>query len=310
VTLNVYTAEQVRTALDERQSEVVDLVASAYRAYYADRSANPASSFLPLPVEPGARSIALTARFGDVFGCKWVSSIPSNPSRGLPRATAMLILNDLVDGKPTAVMDASDVNYARTAGSAVLFAELTGRTPRSVALVGCGPIGRTTLTIGLSRSWEPEQIHLIDPVAAAGDATVAALESVGYRGSVTRGSGVPETGEFDLVVLASSQTSPYISSRFWGDGAVVLNISLRDMQPELHGDGTVNVTDDADQAVGHGTSLGEAVRHGVVSASDIAELDGLLGGAEPSASTYIFSPFGLGILDVAVASGLFPSPVR
>jgi len=297
--------ESVADAVDSLASEMLDIVRHAYEEYYRDREACGPSSFLPLRTEPGARSIALTARFGEVFGCKWVSSIPSNPAAGLPRAHATLILNEAEHGRPIAVMAASPINYARTAASAVLYTTLSDRQPDHLTVVGCGPIGRTTLKMGFEAGWSPSRVTLVDPRA---EAVAAARQIVADRlpsAATTAMEEVPAEGDADLVVLASSQTSAYVFSPFWTDDAAILNLSLRDLGPTLHGGTTRNVTDDRTQALGHGTSLGEAVRLGHVDASTIDELSETLSlSFQRSKGVDIFSPFGLGILDVAVAASV------
>lgn len=56
-------------------------------------------------IRPGARIIALPASIGgetQVDGLKWISSFPENIHTGIPRASAVVVLNDRDTGYPIA----------------------------------------------------------------------------------------------------------------------------------------------------------------------------------------------------------------
>src|SRR4051794_41716412 len=106
----VIPGAQVQRALKGRERQVVELVERTYRLHSAGESVNPPSYFLQFPDRPTARIIALPASVGGsvrVDGLKWISSFPQNVSAGLPRASAVLILNDHDTGYPFACLDSS-----------------------------------------------------------------------------------------------------------------------------------------------------------------------------------------------------------
>ncbi|MER7014211.1 2,3-diaminopropionate biosynthesis protein SbnB, partial [Saccharopolyspora sp. NPDC000359] len=93
----VISGAQVQDALSGRHEQVVDIVEQAYRLHGASRTVNPPSYFLRFPDRPNSRIIALPAALGGdaaVDGIKWISSFPDNVAAGIPRASAVLVLND------------------------------------------------------------------------------------------------------------------------------------------------------------------------------------------------------------------------
>src|SRR5512133_4083248 len=157
---SVISGAQVQEALQGREKEITDLVEATYRWHGAGDSVNPPSYFLRFPDRPSARIIALPASIGgqvQVDGIKWISSFPENVAAGIPRASAVLILNDHDTGYPFAVLESSIISATRTAASAALGADRLsrGRTrPTRVGFIGTGLIARYIHTFLAGTGWE------------------------------------------------------------------------------------------------------------------------------------------------------------
>src|SRR6266542_5831080 len=125
-TFAIISGDQVQHVLKDKHRHVVDLVEQTYLAQASGTTVTPPSCFLRFPDRPAARIIALPASVGGVSptdGLKWISSFPENVASGLPRASAVLILNDPRTGYPYACLEASIISAARTAASAALAAD-------------------------------------------------------------------------------------------------------------------------------------------------------------------------------------------
>ncbi|GIJ28764.1 2,3-diaminopropionate biosynthesis protein SbnB [Micromonospora qiuiae] len=298
----VISGRDVADLLDGREKDVVEQVRAAYLVHAAGDSVNPDSYFLRFPDKPEARIIALPAYLGGevgVAGLKWIASFPGNITSQLPRASAVLVLNDYRTGYPIAVLESAAISAARTAASAALAARtLATTTPATVGVVGAGIIARTichylaTVGIGLG----DVRCHDLDDVSAS---ALAAHVTDRLDGGA-RVTDLPEALGSDLVVLATTAARPYIDTPF-RPGQVVLNVSLRDLAPEVLEDSN-NVLDDVEHCLKADTSphlLEQQLGHrnfvsGVL--ADVLRGEAILDTDRPT----IFSPFGLGVLDLAV----------
>jgi 2,3-diaminopropionate biosynthesis protein SbnB len=298
----------VSSVLQERSAQVVEEIREAYLAFGEGRSENPPSYFLTIPGQPSCRIIALPASLEGVAGVKWISSWPSNVESGLPRASAVIVLNDLRTGYPTACLEASIISAVRTAASATLAAgALTGEgpRPRRVAFIGTGLIARHVHSALSGAGWRFDEVGVHDLVRASAEGFLGYLEGTPDAG---HGRYYPQVGDLigasDMIVLATVASAPHLSRPEWFDHhPLVLHVSLRDLDPEIILR-SFNVVDDVDHCLRANTSLHLAEqRYGhrdFVSGTIVDVLTGKVSWNRES--TCVFSPFGLGVLDLALAS--------
>jgi ornithine cyclodeaminase len=309
---SVITGTEVHRVLDGDERAVTAVVEQAYRAHGAGDTVNPPSYFLRFPDRPSARIIALPASLGDrsdvdgVDGLKWIGSFPDNVAAGIPRASAVLILNDRVTGYPFAVLEASVVSASRTAASAALAAGwLTrerGRPPR-IGFFGTGLIARYIHTYLAANGWEFAGIGLHDLSASSVDGFSGYLARTGTSAEIVRhDSAEALIRSSDLVVFATVAGTPHVTDLSWfAHNPVVLHISLRDLAPEIVLAST-NIVDDVEHCLKAETSVHLAEQraghrefvHGTLFDVMTGEV-GL-----PADRPLVFSPFGLGVLDLAV----------
>lgn len=310
---------QVQRALRGRENEVTELVGAAYRLHSAGDSVNPPSYFLRFPDRPSSRIIALPASIGGdlrVDGLKWISSFPENVAAGIPRASAVLILNDHATGYPFACLESSIISATRTAALAALAADRLsrGRTrPARVGFIGTGLIARYLHTFLTGTGWTFDEVGVHDLSADSAAGFQGYLEQSGAPGRVTRYDSAEQViRSSDLVVFATVAARPHVSERSWfAHHPLVLHVSLRDLAPEIVLD-SFNIVDDVEHCLKADTSphLAEQLTgdrdflHGT--------LDDVMTGraAVPADRTVVFSPFGLGVLDLAVGKFVYDEVVR
>jgi len=306
--------EEVRAALAGQESSVVDVVRDAYRQHARGRTAVPHSVFLRFPGDDRNRIIALPAYLGrddghgpSVAGLKWVASFPGNHEHGLPRASAVMVINSMRTGSPEAIMEGSLISAQRTAASAALAASVLGgdQGERAVAVIGCGVINREIVRFlrATLRGLRTVAVFDIDEERrqSFADHCARSWPDLAVR---TVASADEALREYRLISVATTATRPYQGTAGCGPGTLILHVSLRDLTADaiLNSD---NVVDDADHVCREQTSVHLAEQqagHRRFISGTIGELlaDGAASYRGTSKVT-VFSPFGLGILDLAVA---------
>jgi 2,3-diaminopropionate biosynthesis protein SbnB len=306
----VLTNADVRAALAGREVEVMEAVGAAYVAHEAGATVVPHSSLLRFPDRAADRIIALPAFVGGprpLAGIKWIASFPSNVSAGRERASAAILLNSMDTGEPVALVEASVISARRTAASAALASQLLsgGCQPESAALIGCGVIN--TEILRFLRTVHPALstvgVYDLDPVRAYRFAEQAERRHDGLRAVVAECL-AEAVSDRRLVSIATTATTPYLDTAVFDPGTLVLHVSLRDILPCCVLD-SVNVVDDPEHACRADTSLDLAQRLSGDRLFIHATIGALAQGAtrlsrDPQRTT-LFSPFGLGVLDLAVA---------
>ncbi|KAB2345065.1 2,3-diaminopropionate biosynthesis protein SbnB [Actinomadura rudentiformis] len=306
----VISGAQVHEAITGREDQVTRMIEAAYRLHGEGATVNPDSYFLRFPDRPSSRIIALPASVKgdvDVHGIKWISSFPENVQAGIPRASAVLILNDTGTGYPFACLESSIISAARTAASAALAAaELSSRRgvrPGRVGFFGVGLIARYIHTYLAGNGFTFDELGVHDLSREHAEGFKGYLER-SEKGTIT----IHESAEdlvrsSDLIVFATVAGEPHVTDPAWfGHNPLVLHVSLRDLSPEIILS-SYNVVDDVEHCMKANTSphlAEQRVGHRDFVAGTLYDV--LTGAITPPAGTpVVFSPFGLGVLDLAVA---------
>jgi 2,3-diaminopropionate biosynthesis protein SbnB len=309
--LKVVRGSQVRDILRTDPQLALGVVESAYLGFAAGRGALPHSVFLPMTDGGPERVIALPARTSDpcdAAGIKWIASFPQNIRRGLERASAVVVLNSMETGRPQIILDGAPISTARTGAFAALAASaLHAGRPGCVGAIGAGPVNFETLRY-LRHVLAITAVVLFD-VAEDRGAQFASM-ACGELGVDVELVTKMETvfTECDLVTIATSASVPHIGAsmeRLLRPESTLLHTSLRDIDAR-----TLvlldNVVDDPEHVCRANTSVHLAEqRMGHRDFIRCRLADVLVGDALPRTGKPIaFSPFGLGVLDIALASAV------
>ena len=301
--------EEIDAALRGREREIIAAVEAAYKVHRAGDSSLPNSLFLRFPNDERNRIIALPAYLGQEFnvaGMKWVSSFPGNLDKGLNRASAVIVMNSAETGRAEVIMEGSLISAKRTAASAALAAYLIHQSaPETGGILGCGPIN-FEVTRFLSVVFPAIKRLIVFDVDAS-----RAVQFKEHCAQLIAGWTIEIAEESrqvlehaNLVSIATTAIHPHLFDvSMCAQGSTILHVSLRDFSAEVILS-VENVVDDVDHVCRAQTSvhLAEQITGNRdfirCTLADIA--NGVARPKDNPDSVTIFSPFGLGVLNLAV----------
>lgn len=307
----ILRGNEVASLLDGRELEIIQTVRSAYDAHARGDTSLPHSTFLRFPGDQASRIIALPAYIGKTFkaaGIKWIASFPSNIQKGMERASAVIILSSTETGRPEAIIEGSIISARRTAASAALAAQTLhkNRSETRLGIIGCGLINFEVVRFILATRREIRSLVIYDSDANRAIDFQSNCQTRFEPVDVHVADSISEVlGSSSLISIATSAAKPHISDLSdCQPGSTILHISLRDISPDqlIFCD---NVVDDIDHVCRAETSLHLAEQ--LVSNRNFIRctladiLIGAAGARKNGNGITVFSPFGLGILDIAVS---------
>lgn len=307
----VIGAPAIKDWIARHPQQLFDIVKNAYVLHAKAQAINPDSYFLRFPSEQKNRIIALPASLEDqepMAGIKWIASFPDNIDTGLDRASAVLIINDRKTGYPRACFEGSVISAGRTAASAAVGAQYLHPTPGRInrlCVVGCGLIAFQTIELLVRLGWKIGCLSVVDTSAQRSNRFAGKCrEAFGLDADVDfLARAVPQS---DMVLFSTSAGTPHVlDPTMFRHAPTVLHMSLRDLAPEVILAGQ-NVVDDIDHCLKAQTSLHlteqQLGTRSFVAGNAADLIDGRI--APDPKRMRIFSPFGMGILDLAVARAI------
>jgi len=172
---------------------------------------------------------------------------------------------------------------------------------RRLGVVGCGLIAHRIVTLLIHSGWKIDSVQLTDLSDERARLFASKCQKIDLKSQISDLAETLQTS--DLVIFATSAVGPQPMDTAWfAHAPTVLHMSLRDLPPAIILI-SQNVADDVEHCVKAGTSLDltcQLAGNRDCIAGSIADV--INGRIVPDASRpRVFSPFGMGILDLAVA---------
>ncbi|MGK2850621.1 MAG: NAD(P)-binding domain-containing protein [Candidatus Limnocylindrales bacterium] len=301
-------------------AERLALAERALTALVADAEMPPKIGVHPRPEGSFAHAMPASLRpadaeegAGDLLGIKWVTGFPANRELGLAPIHALVVVNDPLTGRPTAILDGGPITADRTAavsGVAVRHwaPQVDGRAPRAT-VVGAGVQGRSHVEmLGHVLPGVAITIHDRHPERAVTLAEEAAtMPGVGMaRGAAAGVTAQEAVRDADVVITAVTFARPQdrqpMTPDWLAPNALLVAVDYAAMcSAAVARDAALFATDDRGQFVANRdtgqfdgfpdptATIGEAI---------------LAGTQRPAVGRVVAVPLGIGLADVVFAAAI------
>ena len=274
-----------------RYQDLIPAIADALAALSAGRVVQPVRAVLP--VAPHHGFFAVMPAYAGALGAKLVTFYPQN--MGIHTHHAVIVLFKAETGEPLAMMDGRLITEMRTAAASAVATQRLARADASVlAILGSGVQARSHLAaLRLVRSFT--EVRVWSPRNAPAFAQRHGVKAVATAADAVRGA--------DVVVVATSATTPLLQGRWLSQGAHVNAVgATRPDWRELDDDlvTTARVFVDSREA---------ALRESgdvIAARSEVTEIGAVVAGVHPGRRTpeevTLFKSVGVAVEDVVAAA--------
>ncbi len=251
-------------------------------------------------------------------GIKWIASSPNNPFKyNLPRANAVVILNDPNTLVPIAVMDGTAISAARTgANTGVAAKYLSKKNPKVLGLIGAGVQNRTQLLAVNYVHPNIEEIRIYDLSKERAVEFANEMSSkIGKEIKVCE-SAYDAVDEADIFITATVTKEPIIKADWIKPGVLYSHVGSHECEFDAIMKFDKRIVDDWEEIKHRGVeSL--AIMHKIKMIDDsgisaeIGEIvNGVKSGRVSENEAIYFNTVGMGIEDVAVASKIYEKALK
>ncbi len=262
------------------------------------------------------RIIAMPCYLGGndpIAGIKWIGSRQHNPKKfNIPRASALIVLNDSETNYPVAVMEGSLISAMRTAAiTGVSIKYLAKKDFSDITVIGCGPIAQMQIKTVLEQYAQVKKIHLFDVNPEAAEKLKALFLSEYPNLEIEiHDSAKSAIVQADVLITCTVSDKPYIPFEWLKKGCFVSNISIMDIEPEVFLKVDKVIVDDWDQSNREKKVINVLVEDGLFSREKLhAELGDIIighkNGREHEDEIILLNPMGMAIDDIVCAKWFF-----
>ncbi len=258
----------------------------------------------------------LGGRF-DIAGIKWIGSNPANLDKGLPRASALTVLNDPDTKFPVCVMNGAQISAVRTGASSGVAAKyLAKRNAETILLVGAGYQNQMQLEAIYSACPTLKYFYVVDIAPEVGARFAAEMgEKLGIEIKVltaySQCDRVP-----DITVNATSAPVPVMDIAAAHPGGMHICVGGLD-HPELYKKADKIVCDSWKQVkhrpvcyMAQDANAGRFDERRIY-AEEVGEIiAGKKPGRESDSEFCYYKPVGMGVLDLAIAVRIYRKAVE
>ena len=244
------------------------------------------------------------------IGAKILTYYKNNRTHfGIPSLQGLIVLNDIANGSPIAVMDGTFITASRTgAAGAIATKHLARQDSHNVAVMGAGMQGRYQV-IALNEILKISRVKIYDVVQQASIEYVKEM-SERYDFDIGKADSPEEAiRDADVLVTATPSTKPYVKNEWIREGTHINAIGAdtpgkQELDAKIMSRAKV-VVDSIAQCVERG-EIQTAIRQGLLRKENIyGELSDIVLGRKPgrvsSTEITLFDATGMAIQDITTA---------
>jgi ornithine cyclodeaminase len=313
----IYLSQEDVRATGIGMERVINVVEKVLALHDEGKVNLPSKVILDLGERERGRINAMPAHIGgdiEICGMKWIAGFPPNPVRfGIPRAHALIILNDSWTGVPLAIMDGTYISAMRTGAVTGVGAKyLANPDSEVVGIIGCGVQARTQMMAMKAAVPSVKVLKGYDiRVEASKQFVKWASEELGIKGEEV-GSAKEAVEGSDIIATVTVADEPIVKDAWLKKGSFFAHVgSYQEEEEEVIFNSDKVVVDLWQEVLHRGTPLlARLYKAGRINDekiyADIGEIiRGKKRGRTSKQERIFFSPLGLGSEDVAVASFVY-----
>lgn len=296
----------------------VDAVSQGLALHIKGEAVQPLKPYLRWPTAShiADRIIAMPCYLGGenpIAGIKWIGSREANEREyNLPRASAVIVLNDVDTNYPVAVMEGALISGMRTAAVTAIAARYLALSDFSaIACIGCGPIAKMQLKTMLQQFPSISHMHLYDFNSQSAENMQSYLKEIKPSLNCKIESNArAAVCSADVVITCTTTAEPYIEYSWLKPGVFISNVSIMDVHKEVYEKADKVVVDDWEQSNRERKIINQLVLEGRFSREKLyAELGELVVGAKPGRESerevILLNAMGMAVDDMVCAQRFY-----
>lgn len=298
--------------------QIIEAVEKVYALHERGECIEPEAPLIAWAGPQGKRILTHPAWVGgdvNMAGIKWIPSNPDNPRlRGMPRASAIIILNDDETGYPVAVMDGTIVSAARTGAATGVGAKyLARRGSEKAAVIGAGPISRPQIMALHVVLPALKEVSIFDLNAERAQKLADEMSSRYNKTTFTVApSAEASVRGADVVVTVTSGVPlerAYLEADWLKEGVFVSTVAANDSKMEVVAQADKLVLTNMEELDAPLWLVGLSIAQGVRSRKEFVSMGSIIIGQNPGRENdrerIFYNPGGMGIEDVVAAKRVY-----
>jgi len=291
-------------------NKTIDSIGKAVQSYTEGDYSQPVKPYLRYR-DLKNRIIAMPAFLGGDFnisGLKWIASFPDNIKKGKPRASSIVILNDADTGEISSIINTSLLSVIRTASVSgwVInkYVKFGNKKDLTVGIIGWGPIGKYHFKMCKQILGDRvSQYYLYDLNGIKSDS----IDENDQDKVTVVDNWFDAYNQVDIFITCTVSKDRYINQKP-KPGSLILNVSLRDFEPNVYEYVRNNIiVDDWDEVCRENTDIELFHNEFGLERKDVKSIGDLLkeGSIFSTENTTMFNPMGMAIFDLAISKYYF-----